>query len=75
MARAKKEDDAPPAIKSVGMMKKNGLYYVLTITTQGDKVLNVELNNDGDILGIAQDTIRVTAGKLFWQHVHREFDQ
>lgn len=62
----------PPIWKTCGIVKKGSLYYVVTLKTQGDKVIDTEWNSDGDLLGHAQNALRVQAGRLFWNDIHKE---
>lgn len=70
---AKKETSKPdPTYKFVGIVKKGGLYYVATVTTQGDTVLDMKWNSEGDILVHAQHALKVEVGNLFWNQIHKE---
>lgn len=72
MATKKAEQKPEPITRAVGMVKKGSLYYVVTLTVQGDKVLDTEYINSGDYLDVAQWSLRSEAGREFWVRIHKE---
>ena len=66
MATKKKQEEQGelPIMTTLGFKKQGGLWYVIELKTQGDKVIDVKLS-EGDTKAIALEAFKIKAANSF----------
>ena len=66
MATKKKQEESQelPIMTTLGFKKQGGLWYVIELKTQGDKVVDVKLS-EGDTKAIALEAFKIKAANSF----------